>query len=126
MKLSRQARDVLDHLYANAHLTSWHAEGVYRIRRLASRVSELKNAGYAITKERCRDATGQAYTRYSLSRGQRRTKRPLNPPVQSQRRFTPDQIRDLYIDFAMNSLDLVREEAEEEADNFINSLPEAK
>ena len=126
MHLSRQARLVLDHLYSNAHLTSWHAEGVYRIRRLASRISELKNAGYAIMKKRCKDATGQAYTRYSLARTQRRTTRPLNPAVQSQRRFTPAELREAYVNFAMNDLCLVREEAEEEADNFINSLPEGK
>lgn len=102
MKLSRQAKLVRDHLYSNPHLTSWHAEGVYRIRRLASRISELKNAGYAIAKERCFDATGQAYTRYSLTRGQRRTSRPLNPAVVPSRRFTAAELRDGYAAYAMS------------------------
>ena len=57
--LSRQSRLVLDHLRGNQHLTSWQAEGVYRIRRLASRVDELRAAGYEVTTSRAKDATGQ-------------------------------------------------------------------
>lgn len=99
MKLTRQAALVRDHLYANQHLTSWQAEGVYRIRRLASRVSELKNAGYEITKETMEDATGQRYTRYSFSKAQRRNKRPLAEPKQAAPRFTAEQIEEAYVKF---------------------------
>lgn len=84
MKLTRQARIVLEHL-RTSHLTSWQAEGVYRIRRLASRINELKTVGFAIDKETMQDATGQRYTRYSLSRAQRRRKEPINPPVEQKK-----------------------------------------
>jgi len=99
MKLTRQAAVVRDHLYANQHLTSWQAEGVYRIRRLASRISELKQAGYDIQKATMEDATGQRYTRYSFTRAQRRTRRPVNEPKASSARFTAEQIIAAYPEF---------------------------
>ncbi|QWF18721.1 helix-turn-helix domain-containing protein [Lysobacter capsici] len=101
MKVSKQAALVRNHLFTEAHLTSWQAEGVYRIRRLASRISELKNAGYEIEKARCTDATGQPYTRYSFSKAQKRTRRPRNAPVQSQRRYTVAELQAGYADYAM-------------------------
>lgn len=64
MKLSRQARLVLDYLRSNLHLTPWQAEGVFHIRRLASRIDELRAAGYEVEKETREDAKGQRYTRY--------------------------------------------------------------
>ena len=72
-----QTQVVLDHLRRHSHLTSWQAEGVYRIRRLASRVDELRAAGFEIETQTCEDASGQRYTRYRLSRRQRRSKAPL-------------------------------------------------
>lgn len=71
MKLTPQAQTVLNHLRMHDYLTSWQAEGVYRIRRLASRIDELAAAGFEIAKEPMRDATGQRYTRYFLSKRQR-------------------------------------------------------
>lgn len=79
MNLSPQTKTVLAHLRAERYITSWVAEGVYRIRRLASRVDELVAAGFDINKERTYDATGQAYTRYSLSGKQRLYTYPINP-----------------------------------------------
>ncbi|KWS03731.1 hypothetical protein AZ78_1280 [Lysobacter capsici AZ78] len=101
MKVSKQAALVRNHLFTEAHLTSWQAEGVYRIRRLASRISELKNAGYEIEKARCTDATGQPYTRYSFSKAQKRTRAPRKEPVQSQRRYTVAELQAGYADYAM-------------------------
>lgn len=80
MKLSLQSRTVLKHLRAEAHITSWQAEGVYRIRRLASRIDEIVAAGYDVLKTEAKDATGQRYIRYSLSATQKRYAKPINPP----------------------------------------------
>ncbi|WP_266156754.1 helix-turn-helix domain-containing protein [Dyella silvatica] len=79
MKLSRQARTVRDHLAAEKHITSWQAEGVYRIRRLASRIDELVADGFEVLKEEQQDATGQRYIRYAFSERQRVADVPLHP-----------------------------------------------
>lgn len=80
MKLPPQSKTVLAHLRAEAHLTSWQAEGVYRIRRLASRIDEIVAAGYDVIKTEAKDTTGQRYIRYSLSGAQKRRATPLFPP----------------------------------------------
>ena len=80
MKLPQQSRTVLAHLRAESHITSWQAEGVYRIRRLASRIDEIVAAGYEVIKTEAKDATGQRYIRYSLSATQKRYATPINPP----------------------------------------------
>ncbi|WP_285401032.1 helix-turn-helix domain-containing protein [Luteibacter sp. ME-Dv--P-043b] len=79
MKPKTQTEIVLNHLRTERYITGWVAEGVYRIRRLASRIDELVAAGYDIVKERTEDATGQAYTRYSLSARQRASNYPIKP-----------------------------------------------
>jgi len=122
MKLSRQTRLVRDHLYASDHLTSWQAEGVYRIRRLASRISELKSAGYDILKERCEDATGQPYTRYSFSKAQRRRRTPINEPRPVLARYTLTEISDFYERYCFEALELGAGEAEGEVRDFINYI----
>jgi len=95
MKLSRQARLVREHLRAEKHITSWQAEGVYRIRRLASRIDELVAAGYEILKEEQQDATGQRYIRYSFSDLQRRADNPLHPARIREPRVTFALIRNV-------------------------------
>lgn len=95
MKLSRQARLVRDHLKAEKHITSWQAEGVYRIRRLASRIDELIAAGFEVLKERQEDATGQPYTRYSFSEKQRLADNPLHPARTREPRITLALIRNV-------------------------------
>ena len=123
-QLCRQSRLVRDHLYSAQHLTSWQAEGVYRIRRLASRISELKNSGYDIVKERMEDATGQPYTRYSFSKAQRRSRRPLNLPRDSQRRYTAGEIAELYEGYCGEVLDLTAREIEAEVRDFATYIQE--
>lgn len=119
-KLSRQAALVRDHLFTRGSLSSWEAEGVYRIRRLASRVSELKNAGYGIEKTRSTDATGQPYTRYAFSKTQLRTRKPVNVAVKSTRRFTLEELRSGYADYGVkqNFFD-DQEDAAPEANDFV-------
>ncbi len=123
-KLCRQSQLVRDHLFSAQHLTSWQAEGVYRIRRLASRISELKNAGYDIVKERMEDATGQPYTRYSFSKAQRRTRKPLNQPREAASRYTAGQIAELYEGYCKDVLDLGATETEGEVRDFIAYIQE--
>lgn len=118
MKLTRQAALIRDHLRANSHLTSWQAEGVYRIRRLASRISELRNAGYEIEKESQRDATGQLYTRYSFSKRQRRARGPLLQPRVEQPRLILDDIVHMYHRYCMEHLDLGDEHSTDESTDF--------
>jgi hypothetical protein len=109
MNLPLQSRTVLSHLRAESHITSWQAEGVYRIRRLASRIDEIVAAGYEITKTEARDATGQRYMRYALSATQKRYSGPINPPRAKCLRLTVEHIeetmRDLgYCDCAVTTL----------------------
>lgn len=118
MKLSRQAGLIVDHLYANSHITSWQAEGVYRIRRLASRISELKRMGYEIQAERARDATGQLYTRYAFTRKQRRRSTPVNAPTQEQPRFCLTHIVQLYRDYCARVLDIQGNDLDSETAGF--------
>lgn len=129
MKLTRQAALVRDHLYANSHLTSWQAEGVYRIRRLASRVSELKNAGYEIAKETQRDATGQLYTRYAFTQRQRRRRTPVNEAVACERRFTETDLRSLYFAYCKSTrhgLGLPVDEAQDEVSELMTFIDKAQ
>jgi len=104
--LSPQCRTVLEYLRTHTHITPWQAEGVFRIRRLASRIDELRAAGYAIQKSTQEDASGQRYTRYSLTKEQRRAKRPLLTPRQAPAQFRIDKVLNAYRDYCRTELDL--------------------
>lgn len=106
MKLSPQAQTVLRHLRSEPHITGWIAEGLYKIRRLASRVDELVAAGFDILKEECRDATGQRYIRYSLSELQLKSDRPLHPPREREPRVTLALIRNVMDDLGFYEEDI--------------------
>lgn len=102
MKLTPQAKTVLNHLRQCQHLTSLQAEGVYRIRRLASRIDELRAAGYGINKSVAKDVTGQRYTRYFLTPAQAVSKTPVyaaRPPRAA--RLTMDALKDAMVDVAL-------------------------
>lgn len=124
MQLSRQAALVRDHLFTYPHLTSWQAEGVYRIRRLASRISELKHAGYQINKETARDATGQLYTRYSFSLRQIHSDEPVSRPIQSSFRLNERQIKHLYWRYCNNTFFMNGPSLDKEVANFLAFLKE--
>jgi len=126
MKLSRQANLIVDHLYTNQHITSWQAEGVYRVRRLASRITELKRAGYDIRKERCQDATGQSYTRYSFTRAQKRRGAPVNTPSKEQPRFLLDRVIELYRAYCKKELHMDGDDLDIESADFRTFVEEAK
>lgn len=57
---------ILNHLYTKGSITQVEAEAVYKIRRLASRISEIKNDGFQINNLLKHDMMGQRYARYSL------------------------------------------------------------
>jgi hypothetical protein len=124
MKLSRQAILVADHLRHNGSLSSWEAEGVYRIRRLASRVSELTNAGYEIEKSRSADATGQPYVRYQFSRRQKRALRPLLPARPAEIRLRLSELAELYRAYCCDVLALDLEETDGEVTDLIEYIKE--
>lgn len=127
LKLTRQALIVRDHLRKDAHLTSWQAEGVYRIRRLASRIDELRAAGYEIDTQTMKDATGQRYTRYSFSRAQKRRAEPIGLPrikYHGVEQFTSEEVRDaIRVTWARCGLGVM---ADREADDVIAQLYAAR
>lgn len=47
------------------------ANGLYRVKRLASRIHELREQGYSIVGFTKRDTTGKRYVRYFLDEGVR-------------------------------------------------------
>lgn len=122
--LSPQARTVLSHLRTNQHLTAWQAEGVYRIRRLASRVDELRAAGFEVCTEIARDASGQRYTRYSLSRAQKRAKVPLLAPRQTPSQFRIDTVAMAYRRYCQEDLGIEGMTLNEEVAAFTSFLSE--
>lgn len=65
MTMSKQCKLVLDHISTLGYITQLVATN-YGVTRLASRIHDLKLAGYTINAETHRDMTGKRYTRYSL------------------------------------------------------------
>lgn len=66
MKKVSQKQLVLNHLIDHGYITQVIA-GSYGIRRLASRIDELKSLYYPINVEYLRDDLGVRYARYSMS-----------------------------------------------------------
>jgi len=122
--LPPQTQVVLDHLRRHSHLTSWQAEGVYRIRRLASRVDELRATGFEIETQTCEDASGQRYTRYRLSRRQRRSKAPLLEARRAPKQYRVDALLQLYRNYCTDELGLDANDATEEVAAFTKFLLE--
>jgi hypothetical protein len=64
--LSPQTTKVRDLLVSKGSITPVEAAAVYRVRSLTRRISDLKAAGYKISRVFNKDATGQRYARYYL------------------------------------------------------------
>jgi hypothetical protein len=62
--MSPQCRTILKHLKTGRNLTQVSATELYRVHRLAARITELKSLGYDILSIRCKDVTGRAYALY--------------------------------------------------------------
>lgn len=58
---------VLEHMQKNGYITPLVAAN-YGVTRLASRIHDLKLAGYSIAKQTTKDMRGKRYSRYSLQR----------------------------------------------------------
>jgi hypothetical protein len=73
-KITPQVQIVLIHLINHGSISQAEAGLIYKIRALPRRISDLKEilasdakyAGYAITRELKKDATGQRYARYTM------------------------------------------------------------
>ena len=59
-------RKVLAHLRSGQTITPFEAHIVYGNQSLHRSISRLRAAGYKITKQNCKDATGHRYARYAL------------------------------------------------------------
>lgn len=66
MTLSNQCSLVLRHIDMHGYITPLVAMN-YGVTRLASRIHDLKKAGFPVAKETVKDLRGKRYTRYSLS-----------------------------------------------------------
>lgn len=64
--LSNQCKLVLDHITSKGYITPLVA-GNYGVTRLASRVHDLKKAGYPVVASTQKDLSGKRYTRYSIA-----------------------------------------------------------
>lgn len=61
-----QRTTVIAHLKKFGSISALEARHVYKIERLASRIDELRQSGYAISTTRKRDASGTTYAEYRL------------------------------------------------------------
>ena len=61
-----QTTKVLGYLRNKPYITQLVAKQVFGVERLASRITDLKDAGHEIGKTTCKDEAGKRYTRYSL------------------------------------------------------------
>ena len=66
MKLSPQAVKLLDILTTTSGITPVLALNVYHIGSLTKRISELRKAGYVISRTPKHDGFGRTYTEYKL------------------------------------------------------------
>lgn len=63
--MSNQCQLVLNHMVRHGYITPLVANN-YGVTRLASRIHDLKVAGWPIVKQTMRDDRGKRYTRYSV------------------------------------------------------------
>jgi hypothetical protein len=65
---SPQNKLILDHLYRTGEITQLEALNQYGIMRLASRINDLRKAGWRIlTENTVNKATGKHYATYKLA-----------------------------------------------------------
>lgn len=62
-----QLRQLGTHLCERGSISQLEAEALYRIKRVASRIDELRKIGLKITSEFKKDLTGKRYVRYHLA-----------------------------------------------------------
>ncbi|MGL5935052.1 MAG: helix-turn-helix domain-containing protein [Cetobacterium sp.] len=64
---TNQCRDVLNHIIMKGSISPLEADAIYRVKRLTSRVHDLKKMGVALVAELRKDITGKKYARYYIA-----------------------------------------------------------
>lgn len=64
---TNQCKAVLNHIIMKGSLSQLEADELYRVKRLTSRITELKQLGVAIIAEMRVDNTGKRYARYFIA-----------------------------------------------------------
>jgi len=65
-KANSQVRNLATYMTVYPYITQLIARQVLGIERLASRIHDLKKAGYEIEKKFCKDFSGKRYVRYYI------------------------------------------------------------
>lgn len=66
-KQKTQIAHLKEHLRSGRSISPLEALGLYGVFRLAARIKELRNAGWAINTDIGEDRTGRTYARYALA-----------------------------------------------------------
>jgi hypothetical protein len=64
---TNQLKVVLNHIIMKGSISQLEADELYRVKRLTSRITELKGLGVAVVAEMRRDNTGKRYARYFIA-----------------------------------------------------------
>jgi hypothetical protein len=64
---TNQMHPILNHLIMKGSISPLEADSLYRVKRLTSRIHDLKKLGVNITGEFRRDLTGKRYVRYYIA-----------------------------------------------------------
>ena len=72
-----QHKKIIEHLLKCGSLSAYEALLMHRIAALPRRISDIEDAGIAITRTRRKDQTGRAYVRYSLAYPPRPPSQPI-------------------------------------------------
>ena len=64
---TNQMHPVLNHIIMKGSISQLEADELYRVKRLTSRITELKKLGVNIVAEMRRDNTGKRYARYFIA-----------------------------------------------------------
>ena len=64
---TNQCRDILNHIIMKGSISQLEADSLYRVKRLTSRIHELKKWGVNIIAEMRKDITGKRYARYFIA-----------------------------------------------------------
>lgn len=64
---TNQCNPILNHIILKGSISPLEADSLYRVKRLTSRVYDLKRLGVNLIAEMRKDATGKKYCRYYIA-----------------------------------------------------------
>jgi len=64
---TNQQHSVLNHILMKGSISQLEAHELYKVRRLTSRIDELKKRGVALVAEMRKDLVGDKYARYYIA-----------------------------------------------------------